>query len=204
MHMVLDMYGDTGRQSEWYPKTPAPRILFPFIRFFPPLRAHVPTLGFARCHLNPHVCDSLIKSMGSFLGWRCQSKSVNKYLLRTWLLWELEGKNNRSGTYPQETYYLSGNLSVCSNHREIHHPAKTQRQRLGVNYTGPEEKHKAESLGRTLSFLETIWFKRQPLTNISDQSRDSLGSLRILDQLTLRAVRSLLVHSWLRWALSIC
>lgn len=34
MHMVLDMYGDTGRQSEWYPKTPAPRILFPSIRFF--------------------------------------------------------------------------------------------------------------------------------------------------------------------------
>lgn len=34
MHMVLDMYGDIGRQSEWYPKTPAPRILFPFIRFF--------------------------------------------------------------------------------------------------------------------------------------------------------------------------
>lgn len=33
MHMVLDMHGDTGRQSEWYPKTPAPRILFPSIRF---------------------------------------------------------------------------------------------------------------------------------------------------------------------------
>lgn len=35
MHMVLDMYGDTSRQSEWYPKTPATRILSPSIRFFP-------------------------------------------------------------------------------------------------------------------------------------------------------------------------
>lgn len=94
-------------------------------------------------------------------------------------------------------------MCVLTTEKLEHHPAKTQRQRLGINYTGPEEKHKAESLGRTLSFLETIWFKRQPLTNISDQCRDSLGSLRILDQLTLRAVRSLLVHSRLRRALCI-
>lgn len=112
MHMVLDMYGDTGRQSEWYPKTPAPRILFPSIRFFFPRRAHVPTFGFARCHLNSHVCDSLIKSMGSFLGWKCQKKSVNEHLLRTWLLWELAGERTDQKVALKEHIIYRG-IQLC-------------------------------------------------------------------------------------------
>lgn len=80
---------------------------------FFPLRAHVPTLGFARCHLNPHVCDSLIKSVGSFLGWECQNKSVNKHLLRTWLLWELAGEmTDQELTLKEHIIYQGIQLSV--------------------------------------------------------------------------------------------
>lgn len=151
MHMVLDMYGDTGRQSEWYPKTPAPRILFPSIRFFFPWRAHVPTFGFARCHLNPHVCDSLIKSMGSFLGWKCQKKSVSKHLLRTWLLWELAGERTDQKVALKEHFNYQGIqlcVGVLTTEKLEHKPAKTERQDVGISGTGAEEKHKAERLGR--------------------------------------------------------
>lgn len=88
---------------------------------FFPLRAHVPTFGFARCHLNPHVCDSLIKSVGSFLGWRCQSKSLNKHFLRTWLLWELarEVTGQKLALKEHTSYQGIRLVCVCCNHTEI-------------------------------------------------------------------------------------
>lgn len=42
---------------------------------------------------------------------------------------------------------------------------------------GAEQKHKTERLERTPSFLETIWLKKQPITNIRYKLKDIFGFL---------------------------
>lgn len=144
------------------------------MRFFP-LRAHVPTLGFARCHLNPHVCDSLFQSVGSFLGRECQNKSISEYLRRARLLWELAGEITDQKLTLKEHITHQGTAQ-----RNWNYPSEnTKTGHRSWLYRGQEE-HKAEQLERTPSFRATTQFKKQPVTNSSFQFGGSLHSLSTL------------------------
>lgn len=88
--------------------------------------------------------------MGSFLGWKCQKKSVNKHLLKTWLLWETAGERTDQKVALKEHIIYQGIqlcVGVLTTEKLEYKPAKTQRQDVGISGTGAEEKHKAERLG---------------------------------------------------------